>query len=115
MVLGDPASPEPVRLELTEEAAVVVVSGDADLALVPALQEALDEAIDRGPAVVVDLCACAFMDSTGLGQLLGAVKRCKERGLAMRVVCVPDSPPHALLGLVVPGVLSVFPGRDAAR
>jgi len=66
---------------------VVAVSGEVDVATAPALRERLNQVIERdqGP-VVVDLLQVSFIDSTGLGVLVGALKRCREADRDLRVV-----------------------------
>ncbi len=66
---------------------VVSVRGEVDVATAPALGGRLDEAIGQGPPVlVVDLLGVTFIDSTALGVLIGANKRCEEVGCSMRLV-----------------------------
>ena len=68
---------------------VVSVRGEVDVATAPALRDRLDEAIAQGPPVlVVDLLGVTFIDSTALGVLIGANKRCAEVGCSMRLVVV---------------------------
>ncbi len=60
---------------------MVAARGEVDVATAPALRAAVDEALDRGPAdVVVDLPGVTFIDSTGLGVLIGARRRCLDAG-----------------------------------
>ena len=67
---------------------VVTVKGDVDLATAPALREHLVEILHRGaPAhLIVDLSQVTFMDSTGLGVLVGANRRVQDAGGHMTVV-----------------------------
>ena len=53
---------------------VVVASGEIDIATSPALREALVAAAESSSNVVVDLSAVTFLDSTGLGVLMGGFR-----------------------------------------
>jgi len=80
---------------------VVVVRGDHDLSTAPGLVNELDEAVDAGGPVVVDLAGVDFMDSAILRALLTA----REQALARRegsfaVVAPPDGFPSRVLGHV---------------
>jgi anti-sigma B factor antagonist len=66
---------------------VVVVVGDVDLRSAPELRDRLASLGDTGAKhVVVDLSDCEFLDSMGLGVLLGAKKRMARDGRQLRVV-----------------------------
>lgn len=71
-----------VRFERqTDGPTVAVVTGEVDLYTAPRLREALDEAIGNGEAhLVVDLAELDFIDSTGLGVLVGALKQARQSG-----------------------------------
>jgi anti-anti-sigma factor len=68
---------------------VIHLTGELDIASVPALEEAL-EAADV-PKVVVDLHELAFMDSTGLRAILLAARAAEERGASFALVQGPPS------------------------
>jgi len=58
---------------------LITVSGEVDLATSPELDVAIIAAIDSGtPSVVIDLTDVSFMDSSGLGVIVRALKRCRE-------------------------------------
>ena len=58
-----------------------VGEGRLDAAKAPALREALLQQIDAGHSqIVLDLSSTEFMDSSGLGALVSAVKRLGSRG-----------------------------------
>jgi len=55
---------------------VIVPTGRLDVAGAPALREALSEITQDGPPrVVIDLEAVSFVDSTGLGSVIAALKQ----------------------------------------
>jgi anti-sigma B factor antagonist len=59
----------------------VTVEGEVDVATAPALRDELYRLIDRGTKrIVVDLGGMEFIDSTGLGVFVGALKRSREGG-----------------------------------
>lgn len=58
---------------------LITVSGEVDLATSPELDTAVIAAIDSGTSsVVIDLTNVSFMDSSGLGVIVRALKRCRE-------------------------------------
>jgi len=69
---------------------VVSAHGDIDLYSAPVLQETLAAVIDEGATkVVVDLTDVGFMDSTGLGVLVGVHKRLDQLDGSL-VIVSPD-------------------------
>ena len=71
-----------------EACAVLSVQGEVDLTAAPRLRQALVTIVAEGhDRVVVDLTGTEFLDSTGLGALVGGLKRIRARGGEMRVVC----------------------------
>jgi anti-anti-sigma factor len=70
--------PEPFRLELRRdrERILVVPHGEFDLATVDQVAVAVDDLVARGfDAIVIDLRATSFLDSTGLHLLLRQTAR----------------------------------------
>ncbi|HEY3942142.1 MAG TPA: STAS domain-containing protein [Acidimicrobiales bacterium] len=66
---------------------VLSVRGDIDVATAPVLRDRLQSRVAQGSAtVVVDLLGVSFLDSTALGVLIGALKRCREAGGELRLV-----------------------------
>ena len=67
---------------------VVAVSGEVDIATAPKLREKLVELASQGAQqVVVDLNAVEFLDSTGLGVLIGGMKRLRGLDGDLTLVC----------------------------
>ena len=67
---------------------IVAASGEIDVAAAPDLREQLVSLIaDGAHRVVVDLEEVDFIDSTGLGVLVGAVRRARGADGDVRLVC----------------------------
>jgi len=58
--------------------AVLSVTGDCDLASGPELRRQIQRAAADAERLVVDLSAVGFLDSVGLGLLVGAARRVAE-------------------------------------
>ncbi len=90
---------------------VVAVTGEIDVATAPQLRECLHSVITQGEVtVVLDLLGVTFLDSTALGVLVGALKRCRELGGELHVV-VAD--PRIVKIFEITGLTSVFTIADS--
>ena len=70
---------------------VVHLGGEIDVYTAPVVREKLDEQIQAGRTnLVVDLTDVTFLDSTGLGVLVGRLKLTRTRGGSMRLVGKDD-------------------------
>ena len=70
--------------------AVIAVTGSVDLITAPKLRERIADVVGDGHLrLVVDLRDTEFLDSTGLGALVGALKRLRLKDGEIRVVCSP--------------------------
>ena len=68
--------------------AVLAVSGEVDVATVPRLREQLHGLVAQGSnKIIVNLDAVDFLDSTGLGVLVGALKRVRSNDGDLYLVC----------------------------
>ena len=71
---------------------VVAARGQIDLYSAPTFKTALVEALDDGITdLVVDLTAVDFMDSTGLGVLVGVSKRLRQAGGSVSIVTADET------------------------
>jgi anti-sigma B factor antagonist len=73
------------------EHTVLEVGGEVDVYTAPRLRERLVELVDSGARnIVVDLGRVDFLDSTGLGVLVGALKRLRAAGGTFGLVCAKE-------------------------
>jgi anti-sigma B factor antagonist len=92
------------------------LEGTCDLASAPKLREILMEL--RPPDVlqiVVDASGLEFIDSTGLGLLLGALRRLKEGGGSLKLAGAQGAVLRVLEITDLDKVFPLFPDLDAAR
>lgn len=80
----------PIDLTISDHDSWTVVSpvGEIDVAAAPSIRERLIELIADGHNhIVVDLTEVDFLDSTGLGVLVGGVRRTRSAGGDLRICC----------------------------
>ena len=71
---------------------VIVIIGEIDLYSASALKETVYEVLDSGASnLIMDMTALEFMDSSGLGVLVGALKRVRSTGGSLWLVCNRDN------------------------
>ena len=76
-----------VQVEDRGDWVVARASGDLDLTTAPRLLERVVQVVSEGqPRVVLDLEGVDFVDSTGLGVLVGLLKRTRSQGGDLRLV-----------------------------
>jgi anti-sigma B factor antagonist len=89
------------------EHTVISVRGEIDVYTAPSLRERLNELVTSGHYdLVVDLVEVDFLDSTGLGVLVGGLKRVRSHGGTLRLVCTQE---RILKVLRITGLTKVFP------
>lgn len=70
---------------------VLEVGGEVDVYTAPRLRERLVELVEHGVHnIVVDLSRVEFLDSTGLGVLVGALKRLRAVNGTLGLVCAHE-------------------------
>ncbi|HVX70113.1 MAG TPA: STAS domain-containing protein [Mycobacteriales bacterium] len=86
---------------------VVAVSGEIDVYTAPKLREHLIDLVANGQyQLIVDLEAVDFLDSTGLGVLVGGLKRVRSHDGSLHLVCSQD---RILKIFRITGLTKVFP------
>jgi anti-sigma B factor antagonist len=96
---------------------VTVVSGEGRLNMVtaPALRDVVATSVAAGRArIVVDLSGIGFMDSSGLGALIGALKSAREAGGDLRIVSPTEQVAMVLQLSNLDRILIAYPTVDAA-
>lgn len=89
------------------ERMVVAVGGEIDVYTAPKLRDRLIELINAGHYdLIVNLEGVDFLDSTGLGVLVGALKRVRSHQGSLRLVCTQE---RLLKIFRITGLAKVFP------
>jgi anti-sigma B factor antagonist len=87
--------------------AVLIAAGEIDLSNAEAFRDHLQALVaGASPAVIVDLSLVTFMDSSGLGVLIGGLRSIHRAGGILRVV---GTSAHLLELFAVTGVHKVLP------
>ncbi|HZZ00775.1 MAG TPA: STAS domain-containing protein [Candidatus Baltobacteraceae bacterium] len=105
-----------LRTEDSGELLIFKLRGSLDLATSPTVRAALMDATEKGRKnIVVDLTQLEFLDSTGLGGLIGAHRRATEHHGTFRLV-VSDGPIARLLNITgLIRVLGVYHTLEDAK
>lgn len=94
---------------------VLEVGGEVDVYTAPRLRERLIELVDGGARnVVVDLGRVDFLDSTGLGVLVGAHKRLRIAGGTFGLVCAKEPLLKIFRITALDQVFPLYPTVEAA-
>jgi anti-sigma B factor antagonist len=82
--------PQAVRdIRFTDGAAVVKLAGEVDMSHSPGVHQALVEVLEKRPGrLVIDLTEVSYMDSSGVGILVDALRRVRVSGGKLVLVAV---------------------------
>jgi anti-sigma B factor antagonist len=70
---------------------IIEVGGEIDVYTAPKLREAIVTAVEAGHSnLIIDVQKVDFLDSTGLGVLVGALKRVRADGGSLDIVCTQE-------------------------
>lgn len=90
---------------------VLAVKGEVDVYTAPRLREKLVELVSQGKLqIIVDLEGVDFLDSTGLGVLVGGLKRLRSHDGDLGLVC---SQPRVRKVFEITGLTKVFAIHDS--
>jgi anti-sigma B factor antagonist len=100
-----------VSMTEREDVVIVTVAGEVDVYTAPQLRSVLEEraAADQ-TRIIVDLQGVGFLDSTGLGVLVGRLKAVRKLGGTLSVVCTDE---RILRLFAITGLDQVLPVHDS--
>jgi anti-sigma B factor antagonist len=91
---------------LENGAAIVGLTGEVDVYTSPRLKQEIVDLLNQGyTKIIVDTTKVEYLDSTGLGVLIGGLKRARERDGDLRLIC--DSP-RILRIFEITGLTKIF-------
>lgn len=94
---------------------VVDLNGEIDVYTSPKVKDAVGDLIDKGHYnLVINLEKVRYIDSTGLGVLIGGLKRVREHGGTVNLVCTNPQIKKIfdITGLVK--IFGIYDDEDAA-
>ncbi|MGO4258160.1 STAS domain-containing protein [Marmoricola sp. RAF53] len=95
----------------TDGRTVVVVGGEIDVYTAPKLRDKITELVNAGHhSLLVDLEQVEFLDSTGLGVLVGGLKKVRAQDGSMSLICSQD---RLLKIFRITGLAKVFTIHDS--
>ncbi len=94
---------------------VLAVKGEVDVYTAPRLREKLVELVSQGKhQIIVDLESVDFLDSTGLGVLVGGLKRLRTHEGDLGLVCTQNRILKVFEITGLTKVFSIYESVDAA-
>jgi anti-sigma B factor antagonist len=94
-----------------DDKTVLEVAGEVDVYTAPKLREKLVELVGDGHyKIIVDMTKVEFLDSTGLGVLVGGLKRVRSHDGSLALVCNQE---RILKIFRITGLTKVFPMYDS--
>jgi anti-sigma B factor antagonist len=85
-----------------------------DVQSVPAFKDAVTELFKPGSNVILDLHGVQFIDSTGLGALLSALRQIKENDGSMVLACVGEQALAMFRLVKMNRIFDIYPGKGEA-
>lgn len=95
---------------------VYIVTGRLDLVAGPKLKALIDETVGGGATFgIIDLGACDFIDSSGLGAVIGGLKRSREAGGDLRIAAPTGQVTRAIELMKLDRIFGRYDTVDEAR
>ena len=96
-----------IETRMVDGKPVLDLTGEVDSYNSPRLRETMVSLIDQGnPELIVNMTGVDYIDSTGLGTLVGGLKRASEKNGAIRIIC-PNEQIYKVFNIT--GLVKVFP------
>jgi anti-sigma B factor antagonist len=112
---GLPPSFEVSEEALSDQAHVITVRGELDLATASEFSRPLLRAIDEGKtAVLVDLCDVVFIGSNGLATLLNGLRRLTRKGGRLAIATANPTVLRMFEITRTDTTFAIFPSRELA-
>jgi anti-sigma B factor antagonist len=91
---------------------IVAVGGEIDVYTAPKLRDRITELVGDGIFnIVIDMESVEFLDSTGLGVLVGGLKKVRAHDGSLELICTQD---RLLKIFRITGLAKVFVIHDSA-
>ena len=104
-----------LQTEIGQDAAVLGVEGRLTMATAAGLRAVVAQAIEAGrPRLVLDMGECSFLDSSGLGAVVGGLKAARQAGGDLRLARLTPQVLTVLALTNLDRVLRPYPTVEAA-
>ncbi len=91
---------------------IVAVGGEIDVYTAPKLRDRITELVAEGVyTIIIDMESVEFLDSTGLGVLVGGLKKVRAHDGSLELICTQD---RLLKIFRITGLAKVFVIHDSA-
>jgi anti-sigma B factor antagonist len=98
--------------EAEDGRALVAVGGEIDVYTAPRLRDQISDLVSTGRHhIVIDMEAVEFLDSTGLGVLVGGLKKVRAHNGSLELICTQD---RLLKIFRITGLAKVFAIHESA-
>lgn len=105
-----------IQQQMSGDLCELTLTGEIDVYTAPSLKKELVAIIEGGCSnVIVDLEGVAFIDSSGLGVLVSALRRAREHDGSVRIVCSRDGVLKIFRITGLDKVFPIFPSIAEAR